>query len=74
MAEQVTTEYLCDRCGFVMGKKPYYGGMGTHRILALSEYAVSSDTLDWKDLCPDCNRYVGTLVSDLRRESRELRK
>lgn len=70
MGKRVIEETFCDRCGVVLTGRPYYGESGTYKIVATSDFAVEGQTdFEWRELCPNCNTYVGNLISRIKGEN-----
>lgn len=74
MSEFTIHKWKCDRCDRIMDEKPGYGAHGTHRLHANSDYATAGETLNWKDLCPACNEYLGRLINQIRKDARGSKK
>ena len=71
MGSETTTRTFCDRCNKTLTEKAYYGELGTFRIEAHSDYAVAGHTdFSWKELCRECNSYVGDLITRIKGEQR----
>ena len=73
MGERTIKEWFCDRCKTVMDKKPVYGEMGQYSIVANADYMVAGgNEIEWRELCPACNSYVGALIRDLKHDATPL--
>lgn len=74
MTEHSRKYYTCDLCKVEMDK-PYSGGEnGTYTLKTSSDYAVTGHAWAWKDLCKECNDYVGRIISDLETKANKIRK
>ena len=54
--------YECDRCSAEI-EKPHHGGeAGTFRLVFERDFAVAGDHTGWRELCRECNEYIGNLI------------
>lgn len=73
MAKCTKEWFECDRCGHAMDK-PFYGGeAGTYKAKFYADFAVAGHSIMWDQLCEQCNRYLGDLMSDESIKAKALR-
>lgn len=66
MATRTITVCTCDICGKRIDR-PYRGGeSGTYTLCATADYAIAGESLVWKELCTECNSWLGGLIDDLK--------
>lgn len=74
MAKHERTYYTCDRCKIEMSNHVLGAERGpvAFSLVASQDYGVAGGAvISWKDLCEDCNSYVG---SEIRRLIEEANK
>ncbi|WP_395175559.1 hypothetical protein [Roseibium alexandrii] len=57
MGEFTVTKWKCDRCGAVEDKRPWLPVKRS--MTANAEYDVAGGSVSWKELCKDCNEWLG---------------
>ncbi len=57
MGEFTVTKWQCDRCGKVEDTRPRHAA--TWSLIAEVEYDVAGSVVRWKELCKDCNSWLG---------------
>ena len=65
MAKVVIEKWQCDRCKELYDKRPRYQDTRVSAVFTVDE-AWSGYTLEWKELCVDCNNEVKAAIDALR--------
>lgn len=72
MGKKTKEWFVCDRCGVEI-ERPFRGGeSGTYHVKFNADYAVAGESLEWRELCVDCNHYIGMLMSEEKNKANPL--
>lgn len=73
MARTTIEICTCDVCERRIDT-PYRGGeAGTYSLQVNADYAVAGYNSHWKDLCQDCNGWLGGWINDLQAAAKQRR-